>query len=312
MLNIEYNGTTDANGEILFSDLVAGRYRFRASASNHQDVLGRLNVRPGITTSQDIFLDFDLITIEWSVTEITIEDRYEITLQATFETDVPAAVVVFEPAGTTIPDMEVGDVFHGELRLTNYGLIRADNLTFQTPGEDGYYRYEFLGSLPDSLEAKGSLVIPYRITALSPYEADGSGSGGGCGGYSATASANYNYECANDVTSSGGTSHSWSRPVSGGSSCGGGSGGYGGGSGSGGGGGSGGPGGTSLPEAPCIDCKPCRKPCCRKPKTCSIDEEPVGSPPPCPGPTGCKKKDSMGGGSGYGGGAGSGFGTGSN
>jgi hypothetical protein len=264
VLSIEHSGTTDENGEILFSNLAAGRYRFRASAANHKDLTGRLSVKPGITTAQDLFLDFDLITVEWSVTEITIEDRYEITLQATFETDVPAAVVVFEPAGTTIPDMAVGDVFHGELRLTNYGLIRADNLTFRTPGEDGYYRYEFLGSLPESLEAKGSLVIPYRITALSPYEADGSGSGGGCGGYSAGASATYAYKCENGVTSGGATSHSWSRPVSGGSSCGGGtSGGGPGGNGGGWGGGSGGPTYSSMSGAECIpETEPCNDVCC--------------------------------------------------
>jgi hypothetical protein len=218
VLNIEHSGSTDENGEILFSDLVAGRYRFRASAPNHQDVSGRLYVKPGITTAEDVFLDFDLITVEWSVTEITIEDRYEITLQATFETDVPAAVVVFEPASTPIPDMAVGDVYHGELRLTNYGLIRADNLTFEAPAEDGYYRYEFLDNLPDSLEAKGSLVIPYRITALAPYEADGSGSGGGCGGYGASASAGATYVCENGVKSATRTSHRWTRPLSGGSS----------------------------------------------------------------------------------------------
>ncbi|MCU7860627.1 MAG: hypothetical protein KZQ86_12530, partial [Candidatus Thiodiazotropha sp. (ex Lucinoma kastoroae)] len=218
VLSIEHTGTTDENGEALFSDLSAGRYRFRASAPNHQDLLGRLTVKPGITTAQELFLDFDLITIEWSVTEITIEDRYEITLQATFETDVPAAVVVLEPASTTLPEMGVGDVFQGELRLTNYGLIRADGVQFVPPAEDGYFRYEFLANLPNSLGAKESLVIPYRVTALAPYDPDGSGSGGGCGGYSAGSRINYRYECTNGDVTSGSTTHSWNGKASG--SCG--------------------------------------------------------------------------------------------
>ncbi|MEW8183743.1 MAG: fibronectin type III domain-containing protein [Candidatus Thiodiazotropha endolucinida] len=261
--NIEQTGTTDANGELLLNDLAAGRYRFRASASNHQDVLGRLTVRPGITTAQDVFLDFDLITVEWSVTEITIEDRYEITLHATYETDVPAAVVVLEPASTLLPDMEVGDVFQGELRLTNYGLIRADGVQFVPPDEDGYFRYEFLANLPDTLGAKESLVIPYRVTALAPYDPDGTGSGGGCGGYGAGSRVDYWYECANGQITSGSTSHSWNGKASG--SCGsGGSGGGGGGWGGGwGGGGSGGPSYRSMPGARCIpDEEPCEDPCC--------------------------------------------------
>ncbi|MET0028819.1 MAG: Ig-like domain-containing protein [Candidatus Thiodiazotropha sp.] len=300
VLSIEQTGTTDESGELLLSDLPAGRYRFRASAPNHQDVSGRLTIKPGITVAQEVFLDFDLITVEWSVTEITIEDKYEIILRATFETDVPAAVVVLEPSSTLLPDMAVGDVFNGELRLTNYGLIRADGLRFEPPGEDGYFRYEFLANLPESLGAKESLVIPYRVTALAPYDPDGSGSGGGCGGYGAGSRVVYWYKCANDVVTSGSTSHSWMGKAAGSCGSGGASGGSGGNGGGWGGGGSGGPGGSSLPEAPCIDCKPCRTPCCLKPEICKIDEVPVGSGGKCPGPTRCKKKQPMGGGNGYG------------
>ena len=270
LLNLEETGTTDENGELMFDDLAAGRYRFRASASNHQDVLGRLTIKPGITTTQNVFLDFDLITVEWSVTEITIEDKYEITLHATFETDVPAPVVVLEPSSTLLPDMAVGDVFQGELRLTNYGLIRADNLQFVPPPEDGYFRYEFLANLPDSLGAKGSLVIPYRVTALAPYDPDGSGSGGGCGGYGAGSRVDYSYECANGQESRGSTSHTWTGKASG--DCGG-SGGsgiswsVGGGGGAGGplgrGSGRGGPSYSSIPGATCIPEKePCNDVCC--------------------------------------------------
>ena len=94
---------TDSLGEALFQGLPAGRYKFRARASNHQEVGGRFVVKPGITHNQSIFLDYNLVTVEWSVREITIQDRYEITLNATFETDVPAAVVVMQPASVNLP-----------------------------------------------------------------------------------------------------------------------------------------------------------------------------------------------------------------
>ncbi|MGD8912254.1 MAG: fibronectin type III domain-containing protein, partial [Candidatus Thiodiazotropha sp.] len=268
VLSIEQSGVTDENGELLLSDLPAGRYRFRASAPNHQDVSGRLTIRPGITTAQDIFLDFDLITVEWSVTEITIEDKYEITLQAVYETDVPAAVVVLEPAGTLLPDMAVGDIFYGELHVTNHGLIRADGVEFTPPSEDGYYRFEFLANLPDTLGPKQSLVIPYRVTALAPYDPDGTGSGGGCSGYSAGSRVEYWYECTNGEITSGSTRHSWNGKASG--SCGGSSGSISGGSGgydAGGfggvdGGTSSGPTYSSIPGASCIpDGEPCEL-CC--------------------------------------------------
>jgi hypothetical protein len=225
-----------------------------------------------VTAAQEIFLDFNLITVEWSVTEITIEDKYEITLQAIFETDVPAAVVVLEPTSTTLPEMDVGDVYYGELRLTNYGLIRADELELSFPGSDAYFQYEFLAKLPESLEAKESILIPYRITALTSLSPDGTASGGGCVGYVTSARANYCYTCANGDTTNGSSSHSWTYPVSA-SACGGSSdgtsssdrnawswdaGGNGGVSTS----------GTatydSLPSARCIPDPDCSDPCCEK------------------------------------------------
>src|SRR5690606_19584422 len=117
----------------------AGTYRYRITAADHQEKVGRFRVKPGITVAEEVFLDYNLVSVEWSVKEITINDRYEIVLNTTFKTDVPAAVVVAQPVGTTLPDMKPGDVFYGEIVLTNHGLIRADNLNFKMPASDQYF-----------------------------------------------------------------------------------------------------------------------------------------------------------------------------
>src|SRR5690606_11633971 len=166
-----YDATTDAFGEAFFQGLPAGSYRFRASGPNHQDAGGRVVVRPGITTNQSVFLEYTLIQVDWTVREITIDDRYEITLEATFETDVPAAVVVLQPTSITLPPMAPGEVFQGELILTNYGLVRADDVTPTPPGDDAYFKFEFLATPPTSLEAKQRVRLPYRVIAVgSPGE----------------------------------------------------------------------------------------------------------------------------------------------
>lgn len=170
---------TDAYGEAYFQNLPAGSYRFKASAQNHQEAGGRVSVKPGLTVNQSVFLEYSLIQVEWSVREITIEDRYEITLNATFETDVPAPVVVMQPTSINLPKMAPGEVFQGELVLTNYGLIRADNVVARPPGADQYYRFEFLVQPPTSLEAKQRVRLPYRVIALRPYGYYGGGVGGG-------------------------------------------------------------------------------------------------------------------------------------
>ena len=203
---------TDSMGEALFQSIPAGRYKFRAKAANHQEVGGRLIIKPGITLNQALFLDYNLITVEWSVREITIQDRYEITLNATFETDVPAAVLVIQPTSINLPKMAVGDVYYGELNLTNYGLIRADNVQQQLPQSDGMFRYEFLVEVPNALQAKQRVTIPYRVVALQSLEDASSAansSGGGCYNYSARYGVGCSYDCANGTTSSCGASTTW-------------------------------------------------------------------------------------------------------
>lgn len=254
---------TDTLGEALFTGLPAGSYKYRATAPNHQEVAGRFRIKPGVTDTEDIFLDYNLVTVEWSVKEITIQDRYEITLTATFETDVPAAVVVLQPSSVNLPKMKPGDVFLGEFTLTNYGLVRADNVKAALPASDQYMRYEFLADVPASLDAKQRITLPYRAISLKSFEPDGTATGGGCYDYSNRVWISYNYACANGSQTGGSTGGYWY--YSSGTSCPGTPGiptaSYGGGGGSGGGwgGGSGGPDYSSMPGAMCIPpCPTCQ------------------------------------------------------
>ncbi|MBU1195838.1 MAG: carboxypeptidase-like regulatory domain-containing protein [Proteobacteria bacterium] len=175
------SATTDSLGEVLFEDLVVGSYKCVVTAANHQQYTGRIWVKPGITVNKPVFLEYNLVTVEWEVNEITIEDKYEILLTATFETDVPAAVVVAEPLSVTLPDMQKGDVYHGEFILTNHGLIRAEDLT---------------------------IPIPYLITCLKSLDQeDSQDGGGGCYTYTKCLTISYGYTCANGGTSKGSTRH---------------------------------------------------------------------------------------------------------
>lgn len=191
----------------------------RGSASSHNDNSKRIVIQPGFVSSESIFLLNGLVTIEWSVTEITIEDRYEIFLEAVFQTNVPAPVIVFDPSSTQLPNLKRGEVFHGELRLTNHGLIKAFGLTAALPSSDEKMRYEFFGSFPDELGAKVSITIPYRITALEDLhpEADGSATGGGSCGYSNQVCVNAKAICASgDEIGVGACTHwfnTWSCPA---------------------------------------------------------------------------------------------------
>jgi len=193
--SIEYQVKSDDLGEVFIEDIPAGRYSVWVSAPNYQEQHRRIRIQPGLIKTEQIFLDYQLIRLEWSVNEITIQDRYEIVLRATFETDVPAAVVMIEPTTIPLPAMEVGDVFYGELQMTNYGLIRAYDIDFSPQQSDEFFQFEYLSSvIPDALEAKEQIIIPYKITALSSLEQQ-DGSGGGCGVYSKCAACDAKSMC---------------------------------------------------------------------------------------------------------------------
>jgi len=220
VISEEYTSITDNLGEALLSGIPSGSYKYRITANNHQETIGRMQIKAGVTSAEDVFLNYNLITVEWSVTETTIQDVYEITLNATYETQVPAAVVVAEPLSVSLPiNMQAGSVFQGEITLTNHGLIRADNFYLNLPPEDGYFSFEFMNGAPTELEAQQSIVVPYRIVALKPYNSDGIG-GAGCAPYSAASGFGYDYVCANGTISDGGGGIGFSQGSSG-SSCGG-------------------------------------------------------------------------------------------
>ena len=203
VLTEEYSGVSDDIGEVFLQDIIAGVYKYRVTASNHQEVTGRIWIKPGITKTEDIFLGYNLVTVEWEVVETTIEDKYEIVLNAVFETDVPAAVVIAEPKAINLPTMSPGDVFTGEIRYTNYGLIRAEDLSFNLPESDQYFKYEFLVSLPETLEAKESFILPYKVTCLRSLTGEDDGTGGGCVSYSVGNCLWYIYKCSNGATYEG-------------------------------------------------------------------------------------------------------------
>ena len=160
--------TSNAQGIAEFEGLPPGNWRWRASAPGHIDASGRITINATATTSERVFLDYQLVTVEFSVTETTIQDVYDIVLEATYQTQVPAPVVVLEPTSINLPAMQQGEEITGELRLTNYGLVRADHLRFALPGTDENFKYEFFAELPEQLPAKSSVSIPYRITSLKP------------------------------------------------------------------------------------------------------------------------------------------------
>lgn len=218
---------TNAQGEAEFSNLPTGHYRYIATAPSHVSASGRLTVRPGTTLTEDIFLDYQLVTFEWSVTETTIQDQYDVTLTATYQTQVPAPVMLIEPSSINLPDMQEGEELAGEITITNRGLVRADNVTWHPSVSDAFYQIEYLGEPPTSFEAHQSMRLPYRVTRtgvplpgaatsntsqnapskVSPLflgvKSGASTTAGTCHAYSNPMRIEFSYECAAGIDRNG-------------------------------------------------------------------------------------------------------------
>lgn len=162
--------TSNEQGIAEFVNIPPGNYRWRISARNHSDASGRITVHAGLTAEERVFLDYQVVSIEFNVVETTIQDEYNIVLEATFQAQVPAPVLLLEPTSINLPAMQQGEMITGELTLSNYGLVRADNLKYALPSSDANYKYEFFGDMPTQLDAKSRIRIPYRITAIQPVQ----------------------------------------------------------------------------------------------------------------------------------------------
>ena len=194
---VKFEGYTDRQGELFLSKLPAGAYRVKVTAAAHDEYATRVIVEPAATALVKVPLNMPLVTVQWQVQPISLTDRYDVQLAAVYSTEVPAPVVLIEPMALTLPDMKQGDVYYGQYRVVNKGLIQAEELNWIPPTSDGYIKFELLGNLPGVLKAKEEFLIPFRVTALKSFNdesASGSGSGGGCG--SAYSQLNFQFQCA--------------------------------------------------------------------------------------------------------------------
>lgn len=217
VLTQEYTITSNTQGIALIENIPIGIYRYRVSADNHMDVTGRIVIRPNTTSHEHIFLEYQIINVEFDVTETSIKDIYDVNLNATFNTQVPAPIVLIEPMSINLAGLQLGEEKTGQLVVTNYGLIQAKNVRLNLPQTDMRFKYEFFGEMPDILMPKEKIIISYRVTALSPNPEkrietkiinepalfENSSPDNSCSSYSSSYSEEHESECANGDISKG-------------------------------------------------------------------------------------------------------------
>ncbi len=248
---------SDESGIALFTDLTEAYYDIEVTSPDHGTFRTTTLVNAGEVNDLEAFLPRDVINYSWTVIPVDFEDTYNITIEAEFETNVPAPVVVIEPAFIDITDVELP--IQVDLTITNYGLITADDYELSVGTTDAFEIITLVDFVGD-IAGQQSVTVPIIIAAPG-----GARGGGGCG--AAPVVGCHNLECGESTyTYCGGTLVSSGGGCGGGGTGGGFGGGGGGGGGFGGGGGGGGGGGdgtfsqgtsTTQPAA----CDPCVPKC---------------------------------------------------
>jgi hypothetical protein len=125
ILEQEYTLKTDANGQAEIDDLQEGQWAWQVSAAGHGANVGVVEVIPNQVVGVDTRLSRSLVTVSFTVTPVPFTDRYEITIEQTFQTHVPAPVLIFKPSLMDFKRIQAGFDATFIATLKNEGLIEA-------------------------------------------------------------------------------------------------------------------------------------------------------------------------------------------
>ncbi len=173
-------GNTDNSGIFLAKGVPEGTHKIVVSKEKHLDYTNTLTINPGNAITHTAFLNYQAITYSWTVVPTAIQDEYDITLTAQFETNVPAPVVTIEMP-KTMPQLSGSETYAFNAILTNHGLVAAEDVTLNLPTDD---EYEFVTNYtPARLLAQQSIQVPVIMRRKT--------SGGGSGRASYAAISNF-------------------------------------------------------------------------------------------------------------------------
>ncbi|WP_456367092.1 PKD domain-containing protein [Thermococcus sp.] len=164
-----FEGDTDENGTVTFTDVPIGDYTLFVSEESHYTVSRTVTVEAGVEKNITAVLMPSILQVEWEVVPVTIQDVYIIKHEIGYSTHVPAPEIrsyggdleIYVDYGKLA---EAGFVeFHGQLIVTNtHPYVSVFNVTFESGGSH-YIDVEFAVDKIDELKPGESVVVPYVV-----------------------------------------------------------------------------------------------------------------------------------------------------
>ncbi len=164
-------GTTNANGFLDVPDLPEGYYDVHIIAPQHASYDATIFINPGLTTPVTAFLSAQVVQYNFTVLPAEIPDETKIDVESTFQTNVPAPVIVVTPDVFDLGSLNtVGEVEQINVTIANHGLIAAQDMTIGIPTHP-YYSFTPLISNIGTLPADSSITIPVIIRRIAVPDA---------------------------------------------------------------------------------------------------------------------------------------------
>ncbi|MBV7439891.1 hypothetical protein KRX57_00485 [Weeksellaceae bacterium TAE3-ERU29] len=156
-------GITGSDGLLNLENIKEGKYILKLSAEHHNPHQEVILIAPERETRVIAILPYKAITYDYTVERIEIEDRYKVKLITTFETNVPKPVVTIDIDNSEI-DLEVGQQMMSTVKITNHGLVAAENGELNFESLTGYDISPLINSSIRFLAPGEMLEVPVLIT----------------------------------------------------------------------------------------------------------------------------------------------------
>jgi len=164
---------TGADGLANFTNLPEGWYRVDVTAFEHESFTGNYYVTAGQPNAQEIFISKQLVKYSWKVEEVDIQDVYEVKIETTFETNVPAPVVTVSPGDFDVGDLTMlGQSKTINMTIENHGFIAAQHGEINFSSHP-FYEFKPLVTNIGTIPAKSSMVVPVVITRVGEFDENG-------------------------------------------------------------------------------------------------------------------------------------------
>ena len=166
-LDTVFAATTNADGEVAWSNIPEGFYRLYVYAQRHSQETRIIEISATEQNVQNVFLSYQAVSYEWVVQRTEIDDSYDLSLEAVFETSVPAPTLIIE-APSQIEPPAYGDSTVFNIIVTNYGLINAYNYSLSMPSSEEF-TFRPLYDHIDTVEASHAYIIPCVVRATADH-----------------------------------------------------------------------------------------------------------------------------------------------